>query len=60
MTLIIKELIIKGNIIKDPAVFNSSALDEDMLEKYLDAMKTVIKKECVEEVLRKIEKQNRR
>lgn len=60
MTIIIKELIIKGKIIKDPAVFNSSELDKNTLEKYLEAMKTSLKKECVDEVLKKIEKQNRR
>ena len=55
MTLIIKELIIKGVVTSTDSKQTVDSVDKKMLFKYLDQMKKELKKDCVEAVLSKLE-----
>ena len=55
MTLIIKELIIKGVVTNNSSQKTQDLLDKKALLKYLDQMQRELKKDCVEAVLSKLE-----
>lgn len=55
MTLIIKELIIKGIVSSDNSFENPSFSDREALGQSLEEMKNELKRECCESVLRKLE-----
>jgi hypothetical protein len=55
MTLVIKELIIKGVVTKNPSNHADDPIDKKEVLKYLDQMKKELKKDCVEAVLSKLE-----
>ena len=55
MTLIIKELIIKGIVTNESSKNGEDTFDKEVLMRYLDQMQKLIKKDCVEEVLLKLE-----
>ena len=60
MTLIIKELIIKGEVIEDRSPFDEKKLDEDVLMEYLTQMKKDIEQDCFEKLLDKLQDQTHR
>jgi len=60
MTLVIKELIIKGVVTNDPSRKKDDVMDKKVLEKYLNQMQKELKKDCVEAVLSKLESINTR
>ena len=55
MTLIVKELIIKGVVTKNPSPKREDTMDKKALVKYLEQMQKNIKKDCIEAVLSKLE-----
>ncbi len=61
MTLIIKELIIRGVVTTDSDKHQEGeSINMEELYQYLDEMKTSIKKDCIETVLSKLESKSRR
>lgn len=54
MTLIIKELIIKGEVIDDPFFNPDSGIDEGVLMEKLSQMKDEITKDCIETILERL------
>ena len=60
MTLIIKELIIKGVVTGSDSKQTVDSMDKKMLLKYLEQMQKELKKDCVEAVLSKLESNSRR
>jgi len=54
MTLILKELIVRGIVTDDHSFLNESSMDHEELLRYLEQMRKEIEKECVEKVLQKI------
>ncbi len=57
MTLIIKELIIKGIVTTDAT---NATLDTGSLQERLEQMEKSIKKDCIEAVLSKLNSKNKR
>ena len=55
MTLIVKELIVRGIVTSDSAQTNDSALGKEELLQYLEQIKKDIERDCVEKVLQKLE-----
>jgi hypothetical protein len=55
MTLIVKELIIRGIVTDDNSSISDSSLDKENLLHYLEQMKKEIEKECIEKVIQKLE-----
>lgn len=55
MTLIIKELIIRGIVIKDSSIENEESINKEELFEYLDEMKRSINQQCVDTVMSKID-----
>lgn len=55
MTLIIKELVIRGIVTKDTSIGHEDSMNKDELMRYMEEMKKAIKKECVDTVISKIE-----
>jgi hypothetical protein len=54
MTLIIKELIIRGIVTKDSSGLSDETIDKEELYQYLDEMKRSINKDCIDNVLGKL------
>lgn len=55
MTLIVKELIVRGIVTTDNSLVDQSPFAKEELENYLEQMKKEIEKECIEKVLQKVE-----
>jgi hypothetical protein len=55
MTLIVKELTIKGNVIGENSSLGEFSVSNDELIRQLEQMKKDIEKDCVEKVLQKLE-----
>lgn len=55
MTLIVKELLIRGIVSKDQSFINDPGQDKEELERYLEQMRKEIERECIEKVLQKLE-----
>ena len=55
MTLIVKELIVRGIVSGDNSSFSDSSLEKENLLQYLEQMKKEIEKECIEKVIQKLE-----
>ena len=55
MTLIVKELIVRGIVSGDNSSYSDSSLEKENLLQYLEQMKKEIEKECTEKVIRKLE-----
>ena len=60
MTLIIKELIIRGVVSKDTSLSSTDTIDKEALLKYLAQMKKEMEKECTENILSKLESNRNR
>lgn len=55
MTLIVKELIVRGIVSNDHAGIDESGMTKEQLAQYLEQMRKEIERECIEKVLQKIE-----
>jgi len=55
MTLIVKELIVRGIVSSDNSQINESSLGKEELLQYLEQIKKEIERDCVEKVLQKLE-----
>jgi len=55
MTLIVKELIVRGIVSGDNSSINDSSLEKENLLRYLEQMQKEIEKECIEKVIQKLE-----
>lgn len=60
MTLIIKELIIKGEVIEDNSLFEGKKMEEEVLKEYLAQMKKEIEQDCFEKLLDRLQNQTHR
>jgi hypothetical protein len=60
MTLIIKELIIKGEVIEDRSPFEEKKIEEEVLKEYLAQMKKEIEQDCFERLLDRLQNQTHR
>lgn len=55
MTLIVKELTIKGNVISENSSLGEFSVTNDELFRQMEQMKKEIEKDCVEKVMQKLE-----
>ncbi|HMB62779.1 MAG TPA: DUF5908 family protein [Eudoraea sp.] len=55
MTLIIKELVIRGIVSTDHSSGSESPGEKEALYRYLEQMKNEVKEECYEKLLQKLE-----
>ncbi len=55
MTLIVKELIVRGIVSSDHSTIGESSLETENLSQQLEQLKKEIEKECIEKVLQKLE-----
>ena len=55
MTLIVKELIVRGIVSGDNSSLSDSSFEKENLLQYLEQMKKEIEKECIEKVIQKLE-----
>jgi len=55
MTLIVKELIVRGIVTNDNSLLSESSMDKEELLEYLEQLKKEIERECIEKVLQKLE-----
>jgi len=55
MTLIVKELIVRGIVSNDNSPIGESAFAKEDLTQYLEQMKKEIERECIEKIIQKIE-----
>ena len=55
MTLIVKELIIRGIVTNDASQINDSAMGKEELLQYLEHIRRDIEHDCIEKVLQKLE-----
>ncbi|WP_373524363.1 DUF5908 family protein [Aquiflexum sp.] len=60
MTLIIKELIIKGEVIDDKSPFEEKKIEEEALKELISQMKKDIEQDCFERILDKLQNQTHR
>ncbi|MGQ1786264.1 MULTISPECIES: DUF5908 family protein [unclassified Saccharicrinis] len=54
MTLIIKELVVKGIVTNENSTTGDSIITEEQLTEYLEQMKKEIEMECIEKIEQKI------
>lgn len=50
MTLIIKELIIKGEVLEDNSVFEGRGMEEERLKEFLSQLKKEIENDCFDRI----------
>lgn len=55
MTLIVKELVIRGIVTTDHSAESEKVFEKEELVQFLEQMKREIERECTEQVLQKIE-----
>ncbi|AXT62061.1 hypothetical protein D1816_17420 [Aquimarina sp. AD10] len=55
MTLIIKELVIRGVVSSDDSESNEFSFNKEHISPYLEQMKKEIERECCEKILQKLE-----
>ncbi|MDN3663816.1 DUF5908 family protein [Algibacter miyuki] len=55
MALIVKEIIIRGIVTKNPSLNSEASFNKDDLESYLEDFQKSIKKDCVDTVFSKLE-----
>ena len=60
MTLIVKELIIKGIVSNDNSQIGESSFANADLAQYLEQMKKEIEKECIEKIVQKLDSKTSR
>ncbi|HZL12358.1 MAG TPA: DUF5908 family protein [Prolixibacteraceae bacterium] len=55
MTLIVKELIVRGIVSADSSQINDSAMEKEELLQYLEQIRKDLERDCIEKVLQKLE-----
>lgn len=55
MTLIVKELIVRGIVSNDSSPINDSVIVKEEVLQYLEQIRRDIERDCVEKVLQKLE-----
>lgn len=60
MTLIIKELIIKGEVVDENSQFGELQIDEERIKEHLTKLKKEIEDDCYEKILEKFQNQTQR
>jgi len=55
MTLIVKELVVRGIVTNDSSLTSESSMDKEELLAYLEQFKREIERECVDKVIQKLE-----
>jgi hypothetical protein len=60
MTLIIKELIIKGEVVEESSQFGEVQIDEDRIKEHLAKLKKEIEDYCYDKILEKFQNQIQR
>jgi len=55
MTLIVKELIVRGIVSNDNSPIGESLFAKEEMEQYLEQMKKEIERECIEKIMHKLE-----
>ena len=60
MTLIVKELVIRGIVSKDSSKERNSPMEKENLLQYLEQMQKEIEQQCVEKVLSKLQTSKKR
>jgi hypothetical protein len=60
MTLIIKELIIKGEVLEDNSVFEGRGIEEERLKEYLSQLKKEMENDCFDRIMEKLQNQSKR
>jgi hypothetical protein len=56
MTLIIKELVVRGIVTNESSQIRESSIEKEELRSYLDQLKKEIEVECTDNVLKKLER----
>lgn len=56
MTLIIKELVVRGIVTNENSQLGESSIEKEELRSYLDQLKKEIEVECTDNVLKKLER----
>jgi hypothetical protein len=60
MTLIIKELIIRGEVVDDKSPIEERKVEEEVMREYLNQLKKEIEQDCFERILEKLQNQSKR
>ncbi len=60
MTLIVKELVVRGIVTTNPSSFNNSTFDKESLQQYIEQIKKEIERDCTEKILKKVENKTMR
>lgn len=60
MTLIIRELIIRGEVLDDNSLFVNNESNEDLIKNYLVHLKKEIEEDCYDRILEKLQNQMQR
>jgi hypothetical protein len=60
MTLIIKELIIKGEVVDENSQFGELQIDEERIKEHLAKLKKEIENDCYDKILEKFQNQTQR
>lgn len=55
MTLIVKELIVRGIVTEEHSQFSESSLQKEELIQYLEQMKKEIERDCLDKLMQKLE-----
>ncbi len=55
MTLIVKELVVRGIVSSDRSSIGESSVENENLSQQLEQLKKDIEKECIEKVMQKLE-----
>lgn len=56
MTLIVKELVVRGIVTNEHSQLGESSIEKEELRSYLDQLKKEIEVECTDNVLKKLER----
>ena len=60
MTLIIKELIIKGEVTDENPEFDKTEMIEEKVKEYLSQLKKEIEKDCIDKIMEKLQNRSQR
>ena len=60
MTLIIKELIIKGEVTDENPEFDKTEMIEEKVKEYLSQLKKEIEKDCIDRIIEKLQNRSQR
>jgi hypothetical protein len=60
MTLIVKELIVRGIVTSNESAIGESSFDKENLLQLVEQIKKEVEKECVDKIMQKLESKTRR